>query len=79
MSAMETMAKNILSSLIPPEIMALMTEENITKAKAVMVTFIEQQTTINNNVEEILEYVRSRPKPRGGTPKLTADTSGTGD
>ncbi len=74
MSAMEKMAKNILESMIPPEIMALMTEENITKAKAVMIAFIQQQESIYNHtmeisstvatnqnmLEEVLEYVRSQ-------------------
>jgi len=78
MSAMEQMARNLLASMIPPEIMAMMTEENVIKAKAVMITFIEQQTTMAKNVEEILEHVR-RDNTSGGTRKRTRSSGPPGN
>lgn len=84
MSAMENMAKNILLSIVPPEVMAQLTKENVeaitTRAKA----FVDTQAAMQAEqieqrkiLEEILENVRNSGGKR--KPVIRSDANGSAD
>jgi len=84
---METMLKNMLLSALPPEVMAVMTKDNMDAVVMRAKAFVEQQnvilTTVCGNtalLEEILAHVSSGSKPRRGTRTIAAsDGSGNTD
>jgi hypothetical protein len=59
MSAMETMAKNILASMIPPQVMAMITSENMEAIMMRAKAFVEQQDRIEKMLEEIINDRRN--------------------
>jgi len=78
MSAMENMAKNILASMVPPQVLAMITSENmeqiIIRAKA----FVEQQDRIEKMLIEVLENDRNRSNGRKPV-RITRDAPSGGD
>ena len=52
MSAMETMAKNILLSILPPEVMELLTKENVDAITERAKFYVATQAAILQEVKE---------------------------
>lgn len=77
MSAMENMAKNILASMIPPEVMPLITSENMQKIAANAKAFVDQQNRIEQMLTELVENDRNRNNGKRG--RLASRASGPGD
>jgi hypothetical protein len=74
---MENMAKNILASMIPPEVMALITSENMAAIMIRAKAFVEQQNRIEEMLTELVENDRNRNNGKPG--RRTARVSGPGD
>jgi len=78
-SAMENMAKNILASMIPPQVMAMITSENM---EAIMIrakAFVEQQDRIEKKLDRLLELENDRDRNNGKRPRLANRASGPGN
>lgn len=85
MSAMEQMAKNILLSILPSEVMALVTKENMDAVTAKAKDFVETQAAIRTEQLEqrkmLEELLNDRRNSNSGGRKRGPSTSGpaTGD
>lgn len=84
MSAMESMLKNILLSVVPPEVMASLTKENVELITTRAKEFVDKQDAIFKELgeqrallEELLENDRNRNNGRRA--KSTGRTGGDSD
>jgi len=84
MSAMESMLKNILLSVVPPEVMASLTKENVELITTRAKEFIDKQGAIVKELGEqriILEEIKSNvgSKRSSGGRAVSPSTSGPSD
>jgi hypothetical protein len=84
MSAMESMLKNILLSVVPPEVMASLTKENVELITTRAKEFVDKQEAIFKELGEqraILEEIKSNvgSKRSSGGRAISPSTSGPSD
>lgn len=94
MSAMDNMLKGVLQSMIPPEVMALITPENMAKLQTNAKAFVDginekldaansklemllDQESNDDDIKEILEYVRSQRDSKPGRGVANKPPSGS--